>query len=63
MPKFAVMNNDVVANIIVAESKEIAEAVTRFTCIEYANESPVAVGFTYDSETNTFTNPFATEEE
>lgn len=34
MPNFATLRNNVVDNIIVAETKEIAEAVTGQTCVE-----------------------------
>jgi hypothetical protein len=34
MPKFAVLNEELVDNLIVADTKEIAEQVTGFTCIE-----------------------------
>ena len=38
MPKYAVIENDKVLNTIEAESIEIAESVTGFTCIEYTDE-------------------------
>ena len=40
MANFAVLDQtNVVANIIVAETQEIAEDVTQATCIEYTNLS------------------------
>jgi hypothetical protein len=35
MANFTVINNGVVVNTILADSKEIAEEVTGLTCIEY----------------------------
>ena len=47
--KFAVLNeNDVVENIIIAETLEIAEQVTKKTCIEYTDENPAGIGWTHD---------------
>lgn len=34
MPNFAVINNNKVINIIVADTKEIAEEATKYICIE-----------------------------
>ena len=45
--KFAVMSGDIVTNIIVADSKEIAEQVTSQTCIEYTDENPAVIGLGY----------------
>lgn len=44
---FAVIENDVVTNIIVAETKEIAESVTGKTCVEYTDDNPAAIKYTY----------------
>jgi len=43
MATFAVLNNNVVSNIIVADTKETAEAVTGFSCID------VTEGWDYDN--------------
>jgi hypothetical protein len=48
MPNFAVLQNNLVINIIVADSLEDAEMVTGLTCIEYSPDKPVAVGFIHD---------------
>ena len=45
--KFAVMSGNIVTNIIVADSKEIAEQVTSQTCIEYTDENPAVIGLGY----------------
>jgi len=58
MANFAVLNQtNVVANIIVAETQEIAEDVTQATCIEYTDENPAEIGWIYDPETGTFAPP------
>ncbi len=53
MQTFAVINDNIVVNIIVAETLEDAEEVTGLTC------SPLAasIGDIYDPETDTFTTP------
>ena len=48
MATYAVMNSNIVENIIVADTKEIAEQVTRSICIEYTDENPAGIGWTYD---------------
>lgn len=45
---FAVMNHNIVTNLIVADSLEVAEAVSNFPCIEYANHTDAGIGWTYD---------------
>ena len=44
---FAVIKNNIVTNIIVAETKEIAETITGLTCIEYEEGNPVSMNWTY----------------
>ena len=50
--------NNKVINIIIAESVEFAKEITGFNCIEYTEESPAGVGYTWDG--TKFTAP-ATE--
>jgi len=45
MPNFAVLQNDLVVNIIIADSAEDAEELTGLKCIEYDPENPVAISF------------------
>lgn len=52
---FAVISHNSVSNIIVADTKEIAEVVTGCICVEYTKDNPVGIGWTYDG-TN-FTSP------
>ena len=54
MANYAVINGDIVENIIVAESLEIAETVTEKTCIEYTDDAPAYIGWAYDKETQKF---------
>jgi hypothetical protein len=59
MKKFAVIQNNIVLNIILADSKEIAEQVTDLECIEYTDESPAKINDTWDG-TN-FISPIVEE--
>jgi len=45
---FAVISNNNVTNLIVADSKEVAEEATGFTCVEYTDENIPLIGWTYD---------------
>ena len=48
MGNFAVLDeNNKVANIIVADSKEVAEEVTGLICVEYFQENPANIGLGY----------------
>ena len=59
MPTFAIINEGVVENCVVADSLEIAEEVSGKTCVEYTLENPAAIGFTYAD--GVFTDPNAPE--
>lgn len=48
MANYAVIQNNKVTNIIVADSKEIAEEVTGLVCIEYTNENPASIDYLWD---------------
>jgi len=48
MATFAVMTGNSVSNIIVADTKEIAEEFTKSICIEYTDENPVGIGYIWD---------------
>lgn len=54
MPNYAIVENKLITNIIVAETKEIAETVTGQTCIELPHYD-VGRGWTYEG--GTFTAP------
>jgi hypothetical protein len=55
MATFAALSGDKVENILVADTKEIAELVSGLTCVEYTSENSAVIGGTYDG--STFTNP------
>lgn len=60
MANFAVIDNQKVINIIVAESKAIAEEVTGKTCVEYTNSDIPYIGFGYVN--GVFEQPVITEQ-
>jgi hypothetical protein len=47
MKKFAVINNDMVSNIIIADSIEDAELATNASCVEYTDSDYVYIGQKY----------------
>ena len=59
MATFAVMNSNIVENIIVADTKEIAEQVVGNECIEYTDSNPARIGWTWDG--TKFTAPVVEE--
>jgi pyridoxal biosynthesis lyase PdxS len=48
MANYALIKDGVVNNVIVADTKEIAEEVTGLTCVEYTDENPAGIGWSYD---------------
>ena len=60
MAHFAVIKNNTVNNVILADNKEIAEEITGLTCIEYENiPGAPCIGWSYDG--TTFTAPVVEE--
>ena len=59
MVNFAVIEDNKVTNVIVADTKEIAEMVTGFTCFESTPENPAHVGLGFDG--TIFEQPPVTE--
>lgn len=51
---FAAINNGIVVNILIADSKETAEQITGLTCIP---SNTAGIGWSYDDETGEFTAP------
>jgi len=51
MADFAIVEDGIVTNTILAESKVIAEEVTGKTCIEFTKENPACIGLGYDGTT------------
>lgn len=56
---FAVIKNNIVENIIVCDSREVAEQITGLLCIQYTDEKLARIGDTWDG-TN-FTTPVVEE--
>lgn len=48
MANYAVIQNNIVTNIIVADTKKIAEEAIGFTCVEYTDKNPAGIGWTMD---------------
>jgi hypothetical protein len=48
MATYAVIKDEEVINVIVAESKEVAETVTGLTCVEYTESNPAGIGWIYN---------------
>jgi hypothetical protein len=57
MATFAVIKDNKVTNVIVADTKEIAELIVSQTCVEYTEQNPAGIGWIYNGET--FTPPSA----
>ena len=48
MANFAIVKENIVENVIVAQSLEIAQEITGNTCIEYTDENPAGIGWTWN---------------
>ena len=57
MATFAIIENNTVTNVIVADTQADAELATGTTCVEYTDANPAGIGWTYDG--TTFTAPVA----
>jgi len=51
------MNGNTVSTVIVADSKEEAEAALGVSLIEYTPENPAGIGWIYDETTRKFSAP------
>jgi hypothetical protein len=60
MANFAIIEDGVVTNTILADSKAIAEEVTGKTCVAYTDSNPAFIGLGYDG--TTFEQPAPVEE-
>jgi hypothetical protein len=47
MADFAIVEDGIVTNTLLAESKAIAEEVTGKTCVEFTKENPAVIGLGY----------------
>ena len=59
MATFAVMDGNIVSNVIVADTLEDASVLG--TCIQYTKENPAGIGWVYNEETGTFSAPVVEE--
>lgn len=57
MPKYAVLSGNSVTNIIVADDKEATEAALRCVLVEFTDDNPAYIDWTYDPETGKFIEP------
>jgi hypothetical protein len=48
MANYAVIEDSKVINVIISDSKEIAEEATGKLCIEYTEENPAGIDWDYD---------------
>ena len=55
MANFAVLNSENnILNTILCESKELAEQITGYSCVEFTSDDKAEVGGSYIASTNTF---------
>lgn len=57
MANYAMMNGNMVDNIIVADDKEATEKALRCKLIEFTADNPAGVGWIYDEATGRFDLP------
>ncbi len=57
MPNFAIVVDNIVENVIIADSKELAEEATGKPCFEYTEDNRAFIGYGYNPDTNTFDAP------
>lgn len=57
MPTFAMMGGNRVSNIIVADDKQATEAALGCVLIEFTNDNPAGIGWSYEEDTGRFTPP------
>jgi len=50
MANFAVVRDNIVVNVIVADTLEDANQATGLTCVEYTDEFPAGIGWIFDGE-------------
>jgi hypothetical protein len=57
---FAVLKDNLVVNVVVGVEPEVVEANPGLY-VEYTEENPAGIGWTYDATTGSFTNPEVVE--
>lgn len=58
MANFAVVEDGAVTNIVIADSKELAESVTGKNCVEYFDNNPAFIGGTYNGSVFIVPQPY-----
>ena len=48
MATFAIIENNIVTNTILADTLEDAQLITNSTCVEFTETPPAGIGWTYD---------------
>ena len=48
MATFAIIENNIVTNTILADTLEDAQLITNSTCVEFTETTPAGIGWTYD---------------
>jgi hypothetical protein len=61
MAKFAILNEDKVINVILADTITTAKELTGADCVEVYDDAVVYINGLYDKETNTFLPPVIEE--
>lgn len=51
MAKFAVIDKNIITNIVVAETKHDAEEATGLLCVEYTDDNPLSINQILDEKT------------
>lgn len=54
---FGVIDNNIITNVIVADSKEIAETVAQKECIEQTEQNQLGIGYYWSEEWNKYISP------
>lgn len=62
MATYAIMSDNTVSTVIVADNKEQCEAELGVVLIEYTPENPAGIGWIYDETTGIFSAPTVIEE-
>ena len=57
MATYAVILDNTVTNVIVADTQADAELATNSTCVEYTDSNPAGIGWTWDGTTFTAPTP------
>jgi hypothetical protein len=60
MTHFAVIVEELVTNVIVANTLADAEIATNSVCVEITEDNSAGIGFTYDAKSGKFTRPAET---